>query len=253
MTTADIRAKHETVVDASPSAVYELITDVSLWPVIFRPTVHTRVLERSADGDRFEIWATVSNGDVNTWLSRREFDAASRRVTFRQDHDDKLFGFMGGGWTCIPLAGGRTKVVLEHRYNPPADQVDARERIARELDHNGSAELEALRTVAALPGGVGMWMLTFTESTEVAGTAATAREFIWDVDRWPERLPHVVGLELVERAGDTQDMTMRTRAPDGSVHTTRSLVGVAHLHTPQALREPYRARRNPCSASPPLK
>lgn len=223
MTAAEIRAQHSTVVDASPPVVYELITNVALWPVIFPPTVHTRVLERSAEGDRFEIWATVSNGDVNTWRSRREFDAARRRVTFGQDHENKLFGFMGGGWTCVPLAGGQTKVVLEHRYNPPPDQVDARQRITRELDHNGTAELEALRNVAVLPGGVDRWLLTFTDSTELAGPAAAAREFIWDADRWPDRLPHVAGLELAAGAGDTQDMTMRTRAKDGSVHTTRSV------------------------------
>ncbi|TDD34074.1 cyclase [Actinomadura sp. KC06] len=220
---SEIHARHETVVDAAPSTVYELITDVSLWPVIFRPTIHTRVLERSAEGDRFHIWATVSDGEVNTWRSRREFDAAGLRVTFRQDHDNPLFGLMGGGWTFHPLDGGRTRVVLEHRFNPPPDQAGARERIARELDHNGSVELEALRTVAALPGGAGAWLRTFSESIELAGPAEAARDFVWDAGRWPERLPHVAGLDLVKGTGGTQDMTMRTRAPDGSTHTTRSI------------------------------
>jgi aromatase len=223
MNTPEIHARHETEIDASPSTVYELITDVSLWPVIFRPTVHTHVLERSAQGDRFQIWATVSSGEVNSWRSRREFDAAGRRVTFRQDHENPLFGLMGGGWTCAPLDGGRTKVVLEHRFRPPEDQADARERITRELDGNGAAELEALRTVSVLPGGLDRWRLTFTESIELTGTAQAAREFIWDAHRWPERLPHVADLELVERKGGAQDMTMRTRAPDGTVHTTRSV------------------------------
>lgn len=223
MTEAEIRVRHATVVDAPPSAVYELITDVTRWPVLFRPTVHTRLLDRAAAGDRFEIWATVSNGEVRTWRSRREFDAAGRRVTFRQEHDNTLFGHMGGGWTCVPRAGGGTEVVLEHRYNPPPDQAGARQRIVQELDHNSSVELEALRTVATLPGGVDRWLVTFTESTELAGPAATAREFIWDADRWPERLPHVADLELVTRADGSQDMTMLTRAQDRSVHTTRSL------------------------------
>ncbi|WP_242904544.1 aromatase/cyclase [Actinomadura terrae] len=223
MTAAEINAHHETEVAAPPSTVYELITNVALWPVIFRPTVHTRVLERSAKGDRFEIWATVSSGDVNTWRSRREFDADARRVTFRQDHDNPLFGLMGGGWTCAPLDGDRTRVILEHRFNPPPDQADARDRIARELDHNGAAELEALRTVSTLPGGIEPWLLTFTETIELAGSAKAAREFVWDAGRWPERLPHVNDLELAEQPGGVQDMTMGTRAPDGSVHTTRSI------------------------------
>jgi aromatase len=223
MTAGEIRVRHATVVDAPPSAVYDLIVDVSRWPVIFRPTVHTRVLTRAEEGDRFEIWATVSEDEVRAWRSRRDFDAAGGTVTFRQDHDRTSFGHMGGGWTCAPHAGGGTRVVLEHRYNPPPDQDGARQRIARELDHNSSVELEALRTVATLPGGVDSWLLTFTESTELAGEAAAAREFVRDADRWPQRLPHVAGLDLVTWADGTQDMTMRTRAPDGSEHTTRSL------------------------------
>ncbi|GAQ51146.1 aromatase/cyclase [Streptomyces acidiscabies] len=223
MNTPEIHARHETEVDAPPSTVYDLITDVSLWPVIFRPTVHTEVLERTPQGDRFQIWATVAGGEVSTWRSRRTFDAAARRVTFRQDHDNPLFGLMGGGWSCLPLAGGRTEVVLEHSFVPPPDQADARERIARTLDANGAAELEALRTASTLPGGLGAWLVTFTETIGLTGTADAARAFIWDADRWPERLPHVAGLDLLEQPGGAQDMTMRTRAPDGTVHTTRSL------------------------------
>lgn len=222
MTATEIRAEHTTLVDAPASTVYGLITQVAHWPVLFGPTVHTQVLERSRQGDRFQIWALVS-GAVNSWRSRRYFDPVARRVSFRQDHENPLFGLMRGGWTCGERPDGTTKVVLEHRFTPPPDQVDARERIERDLDRNGTAELEALRTVAALPGGPARWMLTFSESLDLAGNSEAAREFVWDAERWPERLPHVAGLELAEPSDRTQDMTMSTRAPDGSVHTTRSI------------------------------
>ncbi|KZM72313.1 aromatase/cyclase [Nocardia terpenica] len=222
MTVSKIDVRREIIVDVSPAVVYELITNVELWPVIFGPTVHTRVLERTEHRDRFEIWATMSNGEVETWRSRREFDRPASRVSFEQDHDN-AFGRMAGGWACIPRAGGRTLVVLEHSCVPSADRADARQRITRDLDHNTAAELEALRTVATLPGGLDRWLLTFVESTELAGPVSTAREFIWDADRWSERLPHVVDLELVSGVGGTQDLTMRTRAPDGAIHRTRSV------------------------------
>lgn len=216
-------SEHRIVVDAEPSVVFDLIADVSLWPVIFRPTVHTRVLERSAEGDRFEIWATAANGDVNCWTSRRKFDPAAGFITFAQDRDTPLFGFMGGSWKFEPLGDGRTEIVLGHYFNPSPDQPDAVQVIGRELDHNGTAELEALRAVAALPGGIESLLLTFTDTVELAGPAAEAYEFVWAADQWPERLPHVAAVKLVERAGGAQDMTMETRAPDGSVHTTRSI------------------------------
>ena len=60
MTATEIRAEHTTLVDAPASTVYGLITQVAHWPVLFGPTVHTQVLERSRQGDRFQIWALVS-------------------------------------------------------------------------------------------------------------------------------------------------------------------------------------------------
>ncbi|WP_290050837.1 aromatase/cyclase [Amycolatopsis solani] len=220
MTSPELHTRHETIVEADAPAVYDLITDVVSWPVIFGPTVHTRVLERSPQGDRFEIRALMPDGVVRAWRSHREFDAA-RRVTFAQDHDDPAFGRMAGGWTFVPLPGERTKVVLEHDFTPPSDHD--RDAVLARLDHNSTAELAALRAVAVLPGGVGRWLLTFTESLALAGPVSAAREFVWAADRWPERLPHVDGLDLTGLGADTQSLIMRTRAADGSVHTTRSL------------------------------
>ena len=224
-----VYSEHRVVVDAQASVVFDLIADVSLWPVIFTPTVHTRVLECSAEGDRFEIWATAANGDVNCWASRRTFDPGGGLITFAQDRETPLFGFMGGRWKFEPLGEDRTEVVLGHYFTPSQGQPDAVAVIGQELDHNGTAELEALRAVAALPGGVESLLVSFSDTVELAGSAAEAYEFVWAADQWPERLPHVTAVTLVERAGGAQDITMETRAPDGSVQTTRSVrVGLSN-------------------------
>jgi aromatase len=195
------------------------VADVSKWPVIFSPTVYTRVLEYSAQNDRIEIWATAL-GTIRCWTSRRSFDPGTRCITFVQEHSAPPVGFMGGSWRFEPLAGGRTEVVLGHSFSPVPDQPDSVELITRAVDHNSTAELDALRTVAMLPSGA---LLSFDDSIELAGPVDAAHEFVWAADQWPGRLPHVAALTLVEGDGGTQDMTMDTQTPDGAVHTTRSL------------------------------
>jgi aromatase len=222
MRNADFHTEHRIVVDTEPSVVYDLVADVSRWPVIFGPTVHTRVLEHSARGDRFEIWATA-NGDVRCWTSRRSFDPAARCITFAQERSTPPVGYLGGSWWFEPLTGGRTEVVLTHDFSPVPHQPDAAELITRALDHNSTAELDALCTVATLPGGVATMLLTFEDSVELAGPVAGAREFVWAADRWPDRLPHVAAMKLVEPCDGVQDMIMDTRSSDGAVHTTRSI------------------------------
>ncbi|WP_051342882.1 SRPBCC family protein [Pseudonocardia spinosispora] len=220
---AQLHSEHDIIVNAPAPAVFALLTDVSLWPVIFSPTVHTRLLERTEHGDRFDIWATAADGDVNTWTSRRTFDAEAGVITFAQDRDTPLFGFMGGSWTCEPRGDGRTRVVLGHHYNPSPDEPDAERVILRELDHNGTRELEALRVIADLPGDIASLLVSFTETVELAGPADRAHEFIWAADQWPSRLPHVAEVTLRTRGGNAQDLTMATRTPDGARHTTRSV------------------------------
>jgi aromatase len=222
MGSAGFHVEHRVVVEADASAVYGLVADVSQWPVIFDPTVHTRVLERSADGDRFEIWATV-NGEVRNWASRRIFDPVDRRIEFGQERSAPPVGYMGGSWRFVPLTKGRTEVVLSHDYSPVPGQPGAADLIARILEHNSVAELEALRVIAALGVEIDSVLFTFKDTVELTGAASEAGDFIWAADLWPERLPHVVAMNLVGLGNEVQDMTMDTRAPDGSVHTTRSI------------------------------
>lgn len=216
-------AEHDIEVAAGPAEVFDLLADVTLWPVIFEPTVFTRLLERTDDSDRFQIWATAPGGEINYWVSRRTLDRTTGLITFAQDRDSPLFGFMGGRWRCEPLGPGRARVALGHEFRPRPEEPDAEARIRDGLAHNDGRELDALRVVAALPGGAASLLVSVSETVRLGGTAEQAHEFIWAAQEWPNRLPHVASVAVRPLEGNGQDLIMSTRTPDGGEHTTRSV------------------------------
>lgn len=62
----------------------------------------------------------------------------------------------------------------------------------------------------------------FSDSLDVMTTPAVAFDLLWDADRWPEILPHVLGLRMLEAKKNYQRFEMETRGAAGT-HTTESI------------------------------
>jgi aromatase len=213
---------HETTVSAPARAVYDLIADVSSWPHVFGPTVH---VERSAlgpDEERLLMWA-VANDEVRSWTSLRRLDPERLRITFRQEKSPAPLLHMGGTWELEPLSENTTRVLLHHDFRTVHDDPAEVALVERAVDRNSVAELAALKRVAELGESYGDLVLSFEDSVTIDAPAALVYDFLRRAGDWPSRLPHVVRLELTEPAPDLQTMTMDTRGPDGSVHTTTSV------------------------------
>ncbi len=219
-----VQVTHQVTIAADPDLVYSLVADVIGWPWMFAPTVHVEVLEPapSASGvERLKLWA-LANGAVRSWTSRRELDPAGRRVRFAQEVPATPVLSMSGEWRIVAIGAGRTLVELLHTWNAADDDADR--LISRAVDTNSTAELAALRTVAEQGADRSGLLLDFTDTVEVpGGDPAAVYAFLHDAAQWPQRLPHVARLELVEDEPGVQVMEMDTRAGDGPVHTTRSV------------------------------
>lgn len=219
---------HSRVVAAPAAVVYDLIADVTRWPVVFGPSLHAEHRERTRTTERFQLWALV-NDEVKTWVSRRELDSTGLRVTFEQERSQDPIASMGGEWRFRPLAAGSTEVVLLHHFAAVGDRPDAVEWITAGVDANSEAELAALTRIAELAhevgavDGLGDIVLSFEDDVPVAVPAAAAFSFVERSDLWPDRLPHVRRVALREPQPGIQDMEMDTVTPDGSTHTTRSI------------------------------
>ncbi|MGW2560895.1 aromatase/cyclase [Streptomyces sp. NPDC001514] len=240
--TAVHRTEHSLVVEAPPRTLYGLVADTSGWPAIFGPSVHVHHLERGERDERFEIWAQV-NGQVASWVSRRVLDPERLYIAFRQERSAPPFAWMGGGWLFRELPGGRTEVVLRHRFTAVDDDPATLERIHRALDRNSPEELAALARIAEATDDVGELVFSFTDTLQLAGTAAAAYDFVNRAGLWAERLPHVSRAVLTETVPGVQTLEMDTVTADGSAHRTRSVrvcrepswIAYKQLETPRLL------------------
>lgn len=222
----DTTMTHTLTVAAPVSEVYRLVADVTLWPVVFGPTVHVRHLSRTERDERFQLWAVVA-GEVRSWVSRRELDPVAHRVTFRQEHSRPPIAGMSGAWSFHPRSDGGTEVVLDHTFR--VTDAAALETISAAVDRNSTEELAALGRFAELDHPLDQVIDTFADTVLLDGPLTDVYDFVHRSDLWPQRLPHVARVELSEDESGVQHMEMDTVTADGAAHTTRSIrVCTAH-------------------------
>ena len=220
--------EHEIKVLAPPEAVYQIIAEVANWPQIFPPSVHVEYLERGAEKELIQIWATA-NGEAKTWTSRRVLDPKALRIEFRQEVSQPPVGAMGGTWIVEPISDGESLVRLQHDYRAVDGDPKKLEWIDMAVDRNSRAELAALKTNAELATRAPELLATFDDIVQIDGSAKDVYDFINEAHLWPQRLQHVARVSLREDAPGLQFLEMDTRTRDGSVHTTKSVrVGFPH-------------------------
>ncbi|MEU7040853.1 aromatase/cyclase [Streptomyces varsoviensis] len=216
------RTVHETEIDAPADTVYAIIADATAWPERFTPTVHVEREPLGAAAERLRIWATA-NGEVKHWTSRRDLDAAARRVRFRQEVCSPPVAAMGGEWVVEERPGDATRLVLHHDFEAVDDHADQVAWIGTATDRNSRTELANIKALAEGWEDRSELVFSFSDSELIDGPADVAYDFLQQAAKWPDRLPHVSRMELTEPAPNVQAMTMVTRAGNGSEHTTESV------------------------------
>ncbi|MGW4245266.1 aromatase/cyclase [Nocardia sp. NPDC004722] len=212
-------AEHSIEIDAPAAAVYELLAEVGNWPQLFPPTIFADYLENDEREQRIRIWATAGEG-VKHWVSRRLLDPQSRRIEFRQEVSSAPVAAMSGTWIIEALPDDRSHVRLLHEYR--AVSADRLGWIDDVVDRNSRTELAALKTNVELGVAGSDAAFSFEDTVEVLGSAEDVFGFISEAQLWPERLPHVAGVDLTEPGPGIQSLSMDTVAVDGSQHTTMS-------------------------------
>ncbi|WP_157963519.1 aromatase/cyclase [Actinocorallia populi] len=212
---------HRIDVEASAEAVYRIVSDVELWPLYFPPTIRAERVERFGSEERIQLWA-MANGELRTWQSKRWLYPQQYHITFEQALPSAPVALMGGAWWIDQNDDGTCSVRLDHYYRAVDDDPAVLEFIARAIDANSRSELEHLKRAAERALREPEFSVDFSDVETIRGSMEEAYDYIYDVARWPERVPHVARLEVTENEPGLQYMSMDTRSPDGSVHTTVS-------------------------------
>ncbi|MXM68987.1 aromatase [Streptomyces sp. HUCO-GS316] len=219
--------EHTTGYDGGAERGYRLIADVTRWPVLFPPCLAAQVLESDRDSERIRLWAVVGK-EVSSWTSLRKIDEERLRVDFRQETPNPPLRWMSGHWLFEEEPGGRTRLVLGHEWSL-VGTAEEEQRIADALHRNSEAETAALARWAGRPESPDELLFTVRDEVVVGAPPRQVYDFLYRADRWPERIPHVAGLDLEESdepgAGGAvvQTLDMSTRAADGSEHITQSV------------------------------
>ncbi|HEY0167793.1 MAG TPA: SRPBCC family protein [Jatrophihabitans sp.] len=213
---------HDIKVDAPAPAIFTRLSDVSRWPTLFPPTIHAEVLDASGGEERIRLWATA-HGEAHSWTSRRALDSAGLRIDFRQERSVHPIRHMRGEWTIKPLDDRSSLLSLVHEYSAIDDTDEQLSWIARAVDGNSRAELEALKSALERESRDGLDApFTFQDSLTTVGDPAKVFEFLDRADAWEQRLDHVAAAVMTEFDDGLQRLKMDTLAPDGSTHTTES-------------------------------
>lgn len=208
---------HTTRIAAPPQAVHALIADVTVWPLMFEPNIHTEYVEgapRSEGREHVRIWAFVGS-EVRSWTSERVIDPHALTVEFRQEKPAPPLSSMSGCWLAKDIGGGETLLELHHEFEASGDE----HFVLHSLHHNSPAELAGVRIAAEHP----RTPYVFEDSLRIAAPPRVVYDFLCAADRWPDRLPHVASLELTEKTPGIQRMVMETRSPDGTLHPSESV------------------------------
>jgi aromatase len=214
--------RHTITAAASAHTLYGIIADALSWPVVLGPTIHVERLTGDDHEETLQLWATA-NGEVRTWTSRRTLDPDRLRVTFQQERSPAPLTAMGGAWSLEQTGPGSTQMILDHTFSVAGDDPEAARWFATAVDKNSTTELAAMKELVEGLDARTALTLSFTDSVEVTAGAAAIYEFLWDAHRWPQRIPHVAGLEVTEPLPQVQVMSMETSTTDGGKHTTRSV------------------------------
>ncbi|MEU4568707.1 SRPBCC family protein [Micromonospora sp. NPDC023956] len=132
------------VIDAPMDLVWEMTNDVPNWPDLFTEYASAEVLERDGDTIRFRLTMHPDeNGRVNTWVSERTSDAATRTVRAHRIETGP-FDFMNIFWAYREVDGG-VEMRWEQEFHVKDEMPFDDDAMAAHLLKNSAIQMAAIK------------------------------------------------------------------------------------------------------------
>lgn len=132
------------VIDAPMDLVWEMTNDVPNWPDLFTEYASAEVLERQGDTIRFRLTMHPDeDGSVNTWVSERTSDPATRTVRAHRIEKGP-FDFMNIFWAYREVDGG-VEMRWEQEFHVRDELPFDDEQMAAHLLKNSAIQMAAIK------------------------------------------------------------------------------------------------------------
>lgn len=132
------------VIDAPMELVWEMTNDVPNWPNLFTEYATAEVLEREGNTIRFRLaMHPDEDGKVNTWVSERTSDPATRTVRAHRIETGP-FEFMNIFWAYQEVDGG-VEMRWEQEFHVREELPFDDEAMAAHLLKNSAIQMAAIK------------------------------------------------------------------------------------------------------------
>ncbi|SCL30301.1 SRPBCC family protein [Micromonospora inyonensis] len=132
------------VIDAPMDLVWDMTNDVPNWPDLFTEYAAAEVLERDGNTIRFRLTMHPDeNGRVNTWVSERTSDAATRTVRAHRIETGP-FDFMNIFWAYREVDGG-VEMRWEQEFHVKDEMPFDDDAMAAHLLKNSAIQMAAIK------------------------------------------------------------------------------------------------------------
>ncbi|GLY23926.1 SRPBCC family protein [Micromonospora sp. NBRC 101691] len=132
------------VIDAPMDLVWEMTNDVPNWPDLFTEYASAEVLERDGNTIRFRLTMHPDeNGRVNTWVSERTSDPATRTVRAHRIETGP-FDFMNIFWAYREVDGG-VEMRWEQEFHVKDEMPFDDAAMAAHLLKNSAIQMAAIK------------------------------------------------------------------------------------------------------------
>lgn len=132
------------VIDAPMDLVWDMTNDVPNWPDLFTEYASAEVLERAGNTIRFRLTMHPDeDGSVNTWVSERTSDPATRTVRAHRIETGP-FDFMNIFWAYREVDGG-VEMRWEQEFHVRDELPFDDEAMAAHLLKNSAIQMAAIK------------------------------------------------------------------------------------------------------------
>ncbi|OKK14683.1 hypothetical protein AMK16_29390 [Streptomyces sp. CB00455] len=224
MSSQRVHASEQTAwVSAPAGVVYGLLADAVRWPLLLPPPVHVERMDFDGVRERLRLW-DVRDGLVRSFHLRRALHPHTRTVEFEQEDTARPGAPTAGVWTVEEHGGTRSLLTLRQERTLEGLPAAETGRSRQEWQAEPAEQLAHMKAIAERWDRLDQLLLSFEDSVHVEGPAELVYDFLYRIEDWPERVPHVESADVVEDVPGVQLAIVDTCAtPDGRTLTTRSV------------------------------